>query len=499
MMSLLRPATRELWRRFDTGFSGDLVSMLRPSFIAATLITAAAPATALRMERAIDLLVTMPTLTNSLRPIARASLRVPVLLGVAVVCVTCRDTAVVPPPPGDRVVAIAVVPPTASLSSGETEHFVAYSVTAAGDTVPGAAVEWHATGGTITPDGVFTANSDLGTFSVTATSTGVLPGKARVEVFRRVVAQVAVLPDTATVPIQGRWPFSAEVLDSAGNPVSISYLTWTSSDTSVAVVDATGLATGVGPGMATITAAAQGKTGTAVIAVVPPGSGPWTHEPGGFSVISDQPWDALTSLGWALEFDNVHPQIVADARAPQSPPSVLQITYPVGFASGSAPSTMVHSLPGSRQLYVGMWWKASNPWQGNESNSNKIQYIFTNASGSAFMVMYGRPGGPYELRVFPQFKTSSDVWLTPNVTNVPVTLGQWHKIEWLLVYNTTTDPPNGICRWWLDGQLLGDYTNVKYPSEPFFVYKVAPVFGGNGGPKMETDYYWYDHVHLSGR
>jgi len=92
--------------------------------------------------------------------------------------------------------------------------------------------------------------------------------------------------------------------------------------------------------------------------------------------------------------------------------------------------------------------------------------------GSAFMVMYGRPGGPYELRVFPQFKTSSDIWLTPNVTNIPVTLGQWHKIEWLLVSNTTTDPPNGICRWWLDGQLIGDYTNVKYPSEPFFEYKV---------------------------
>jgi hypothetical protein len=67
------------------------------------------------------------------------------------------------------------------------------------------------------------------------------------------------------------------------------------------------------------------------------------------------------------------------------------------------------------------------------------------------------------------------------------------------VYNTTSDPPNGICRWWLDGQLIGDYTNVRYPSDPLFVYKVAPVFGGNGRPKTETDYYWYDHIHLSGR
>jgi len=484
--------TRDLWHRFDTGFSAHAISMFGRSVIAATLVSVAVRvANASPMERTVGLLVTMSTLTN-------AWIRVPAALAAAAGCVACRDTAVTPPPPANRVVAVAVVPPTAGLSAGESQHFVAYGVTAAGDTVLGATVQWQATGGTITQDGVFTAASDLGTFSVIATSPGALPGRARVEVFRRVVAQVEVSPDTATVPIQGRWPFSAVPLDSVGNPLPISQITWASSDTTVAVVDATGLATGRGPGTATITAAAQGKTGSAVIAVVPPGAGPWTHEPGGFSVISDQPWDAVASLGWSLEFGEL-PLIVPDTRAPLSPPDVLQITYPIGFASGSAPSTVVHALPGPRQLYIGMWWKASNPWQGNDSNSNKIQYVFTNSMGSVFMVMYGRPGGPYELRVFPQFKTSSDIWLTPNVMNIPVTLGEWHKIEWLMVYNTTTDPPNGICRWWLDGQLIGDYSNVKYPSEPFFVYKVAPVFGGNGGPKTETDHFWYDHIHLSGR
>jgi len=35
-------ATRELWHRFDTGFSGSVISMFRPSVVAATLMTAAA-------------------------------------------------------------------------------------------------------------------------------------------------------------------------------------------------------------------------------------------------------------------------------------------------------------------------------------------------------------------------------------------------------------------------------------------------------------------------
>ena len=490
----LSRATRGLWHAPDTGLAARVLSMFGRFAVAAVtavLIGMAAPAVVGASRRE-------STATASFATSAYAWIRVPLVLGAALSCVTCRDAVLSTPPDRDRVVAVAVVPPAASVPLGQTVAFAAKGVTAGGDSVPGLSVEWHATGGTITPEGVFTAGSNLGTFAVTATSPGTLPGRASVQVFRRVVALVEVHPDTATVPVQGRWPFSATLLDSAGNPLSASQITWTSSDTSIAVVDATGLATGVAPGTATITATSQAATGSGLIAVVPPGTGPWPNEPARFSVVSDQPWDAVSSLGWALEF-GVLPLIVPDPTAPLSPPDVLQITFPVGFASGSAPSTMVHSLPGTRQLYVGIWWKPSNPWQGNDSNTNKIQYVFTNASGSIVMTMYGPSRGPFELRVFPQFSTSSDTWLVPNVNHVPVTLGEWHKIEWLLVYNSTTDPPNGICRWWLDGQLIGDYSNIAFPSDPLTVYKVAPVFGGTGAAKTETDYYWYDHVHLSGR
>ena len=426
------------------------------------------------------------------------SFHVPLAFAAAAGCLSCRDTSVTPPPSPDRVVAIAVAPPVADLGPGEAQQFVARSVTAAGDTVPAATVEWQATGGTITPDGVYTAGSDVGAFSVTASRVGALPGRAGVHVFQRVVAMIQVQPDTATLPIQGSWPLHAVALDSAGDSLPTAPIRWISTNPAVAMVDTNGLVTAVDSGTATITAVSEGRTGAAVVSVVPPGSGPWPNEPSGFKVISDQPWQSATSLGWFLEF-GVPPQVVTDATAPLSPPGVLQITYPVGFVGGTAPTTLAHDLGGVRQLYVGLWWKPSNPWQGNPSSSNKIQYAFTNSNGSITMTMYGSPGGPYELRVYPQFSTSPLTWLVPNVNHVPVTLGTWHRIEWLLAYNTTTNPANGICRWWLDGQLIGDYYDVAFPSGPLTEYKLAPVWGGVGGTKAETDFYYFDHIHLSGR
>jgi len=52
----------------------------------------------------------------------------------------------------------------------------------------------------------------------------------------------------------------------------------------------------------------------------------------------------------------------------------------------------------------------------------------------------------------------------------------------------------------MDGQLLGDWSNVRLSSLPLAAYKVAPVWGGaEPALKSEVDYYWYDHTYISGR
>ena len=171
---------------------------------------------------------------------------------------------------------------------------------------------------------------------------------------------------------------------------------------------------------------------------------------------------------------------------------MLQYLYPVGFTGGTGPAAEWHGLPGLSQVFVGMWWKVSNPWQGHASNVNKIAFLFPGSGGDMYIAMYGTPGGPYELKVIPQFPGLPSNWLEPNVAHVPVQLGTWHRIEWLINYN------GGVVQWWLDGQLVGSYTGVPFPSGAMTEFKMSSTWGGIGGSKSEDDYYWFDHVHVSG-
>jgi hypothetical protein len=330
--------------------------------------------------------------------------------------------------------------------------------------------------------------------------TGLVIGKAgdlfdttQVTVMDTGVATVAISPAAPTVPVLGSTPLSAVYRNAAGEVVAGVPFTWTTLDPDIATVDPSGIITGRKVGETLVQASADQVIGQGEVSVqAVPATGPWPNEPSILKLRADQPWDQLGGL-WQLLWGVAH--IVDDPSAPGSPPGVLQIDFPIGFVGGAAPGTEAFDFPASREVYIGTWWMASDPWQGHVSNSNKIQYLFTPDSGSMAMIMYGPPSGPFELRVFPDWHGA---WLTPNVANVPVTLGEWHQIEWLVAYGPTNDPPSGIVRWWLDGVLLGDYANVRLSSEPLIQYKLAPVWGGaETVQKTEADFFRYDHVRIS--
>lgn len=254
----------------------------------------------------------------------------------------------------------------------------------------------------------------------------------------------------------------------------------------------------------------RGRTGIAVTAVLILVSGMtiariragprpplWPEEPAETRLITDQPWASVPSLGWQAIWGPS--RVREDTAAPGSPPGVLEITYPAGFEGGSAPGTVVKRLPSLREVYVGLWWQAPVGWQGHNSNVNKIEFLFPADGGDITLVMYGPPEGPFTLQVLPQFQGHPSEWLLPDADPAQVTLGAWHRIEWLVVMSSSEGAADGICRWWLDGRLQGDYTQLSFPATTFTEYKLSPTWGGVGDRKRQSESFRFDHTRISGR
>jgi hypothetical protein len=236
--------------------------------------------------------------------------------------------------------------------------------------------------------------------------------------------------------------------------------------------------------------------------VVSPG---WPNEPTGMTLLTDWGLDQTIptsgdvvipgSPNWRVVANapigsaGGYAQRVTDASAPVSPSNVYDFVYPQGMIEGEAPATVFYNVSAD-ELYAGFWWKPSSPFDPGP-NGNKIAFMFNgggDGGGQQFIILMPDK----RLHVLPEYPGDYR-WRTPNVTPTVVTLGVWHRIEWYA--NRAT----GTMKWWLDGVLQGSYTDVR-SSHRFDMFQFSPTWGGNSGyRKPQTDHYWFDHVHLSGR
>jgi len=176
--------------------------------------------------------------------------------------------------PNSSVAQLVVTPKVVTLQQNQLQDFTAVGFTTTGDTAQ-IGVTWSATGGTIDTSsngkrhyGHY-KNANCGTFKVAASSNpGNRSDTATVTVACQTpVASVTVVPASASVQVGQTVQLTATPLDANGNALSGRVITWASSNASIALVDATGLVTGVGGGSATITATSEGQSGTASISV----------------------------------------------------------------------------------------------------------------------------------------------------------------------------------------------------------------------------------------
>lgn len=180
-------------------------------------------------------------------------------------------------PPEPVVATVTVNPPSATLESlGATTQLQALAKDASGNAVTGKSVVWTTSDAgvvTVSASGTATA-AGYGTAAITATVGGVA-GSAVITVAQPKVAMVEVSPPSSTLAAVGvTVQLTATAKTSQGATITGLTVAWASTNAGVVAVSASGLATAVTPGTATITATVGGVSGSSVITVSEPCANP---------------------------------------------------------------------------------------------------------------------------------------------------------------------------------------------------------------------------------
>jgi uncharacterized protein YjdB len=177
--------------------------------------------------------------------------------------------------PDTPVASVEIVPTSAQLTTGQTRQFTAITKAENGSTLTGRTITWSSSNpqvATVDANGLVTAGLVLTTSQATITATS--EGKSAsatvtVSLLSTPVATVVVEPSSAEFSVGETQQFVATLRSSSGATLTGRQITWSSSDTRKATVDATGLARGVAVGEVTITATSEGKKGKAEVEIHP--------------------------------------------------------------------------------------------------------------------------------------------------------------------------------------------------------------------------------------
>lgn len=227
------------------------------------------------------------------------------LLPVLALGLSCGDApATEPTPPLSPVATTVVVTPETVVFTAlqETSRLTAEVRDQQGRPMSGVAVTWSsdsAAVASVNATGLVTAVAN-GTATITAAA-GPASSTAIVTV-AQAVAMVAVVPAVGTLLMGDTLRLVAETFDENAHRIESAEFTWSSSDSSVATVDGSGLVRSVAEGVASVTATAGSAHGTAEITVIP------RRKPGPGLGIFDFPMRAIAISGyWGTNREVVQP------------------------------------------------------------------------------------------------------------------------------------------------------------------------------------------------
>ena len=193
---------------------------------------------------------------------------------------------------------------------------------------------------------------------------------------------------------------------------------------------------------------------------------------------TNAPWDSAMAAGWGYlrRSSSKDDDVVSDDSAPFGISDVLRIIFTPDMHRDSEPGVHWRILPNVNEVYAEWWMKMSPNWTPSPAGCCKIAFIWTrDGQGQMYAGLFGSRQ-PHHVSIATQWAPyGTKVW-DPNTSQTPIYYNRWYRIGW---YGKWPTKPDGLgtVRWWVDGNLQGNYTDVVFPkaAQGFMQFEFAPT------------------------
>jgi hypothetical protein len=239
-----------------------------------------------------------------------------------------------------------------------------------------------------------------------------------------------------------------------------------------------------------------------------------SHEPSGYAVIEDQPWDTVLPPGWVDDFApefSRRGSIVSNSSGPLSPSNAVAGLFPSGATGGNGPFSVYHNFPTDKQfknLYICLAMMHSANFDNTSNGQNGGTKFFWPSSigyqdNSVFSYF---EDDVMEFGIFQQGTVNRK--LPPNVganatanAQVGDRKGKWVVYEVLLKASTSDGASDGGFDAWVDGVWTHHYTDVNWimnAARTWLTFAWNPTYGWGTGNVPHDQTETIDHIRLSG-
>ena len=203
---------------------------------------------------------------------------------------------------------------------------------------------------------------------------------------------------------------------------------------------------------------------------------------------------------------------MSDGSAPLSPSNVFKSAISAGASTGGSQLNYVTAQT-YREMYVGLKWRTNPEFFGRQV-ANKMFFMRGPASNGFFGLMGGPGGGNAAGSPFFLFfgHNSGNVnnehtcgggaggfTCFPNAgSGRTVPTGNWFTIEAYMKSSTTNTSRDGIVRWWVNGVLAGNYTNMNLSSLGLNEWVWSETWDGTVNPPPAQEWaHFIDHLTIA--